>query len=116
MEKAENYIACCGCYCKTCKAFIDMSCPGCLIGYEKQERDINKAKCKIKICCYKEKKLLTCAECDHYCTCTIISERFKIGSRDNKKCLEALEYIRNNGKDNFINKADKWKGPFGKLK
>lgn len=116
MENPENYIACCGCYCKTCRAFTNNSCRGCLIGYETQERDIGRAKCKIKICCYKEKGLLNCAECGQFSTCTIISGRFKIGSYDNKKCLEALEYISNHGTDDFMEKADKWKGPFGKLK
>jgi len=116
MEKKENYIACCGCYCKTCKAFISNSCRGCIIGYETKERDINRAKCKIKICCYKEKKLSTCAECKDFSKCALIAGRFKAGSYDNKKCLEALEYIKNYGKNNFMDKANKWKGHFGKLK
>lgn len=116
MEKLENYIACCGCYCKTCKAFINLNCRGCKIGYDDNERDINKAKCKIKICCHKDKKLSTCAECIDYPKCSIISDKFKVGSYDNKKCLESLEYIKNNGYNNFIKKANNWKNNFGKLK
>lgn len=115
MEKPEKYIACCGCYCKTCKEFINHNCRGCIIGYSNKERDINRAKCKIKICCYKEKKLSTCAECIDFANCTIISEKFKPGSYDNKKCMEVLEYIKNNGKKKFMGKANEWKGPWGKL-
>jgi hypothetical protein len=38
MEKTENYIACCGCYCKTRKAFTNNSCRGCIMGYATKER------------------------------------------------------------------------------
>lgn len=115
MEKKENYVACCGCYCKTCKMFINKSCRGCKLGYDNKKRDINKAKCKIKICCYKDKNLTTCADCVNFQKCSIISNRFKVGSNDNKKCMESLEYIKNNGYDAFIKKAKKWKSYWGKL-
>ena len=62
-------IGCCGAYCKTCiqhqreKYPNEKSCHGCKIGYENGVRNINRAKCQIKICCYKEKGLQTCADC-----------------------------------------------------
>ncbi len=116
MEKEIKNIACCGCHCKTCKAFTSNNCRGCRLGYDSGERDINKAKCKIKLCCIKSKNLITCADCDEFDQCIIISAKFKPGSRDNKKCLESLEYIKNHGYIGFLAKADKWKNHFGKLK
>ena len=51
-------IGCCGAYCKTCRSYTTgNNCRGCKLGYESGERDINKAKCKIKVCCCKEKNL-----------------------------------------------------------
>jgi len=32
-------IGCCGAYCKTCKAFVDKTCKGCKVGYEKGENE-----------------------------------------------------------------------------
>ena len=115
MEKSLNYIACCGCYCKTCKEFVNNLCKGCKLGYDTNERDINKAKCKIKICCYKEKNLTTCADCIDFSDCTIISSRFKVGTYTNNKHMECLHFIRDNGYDNFIEIADNWKNHYGKL-
>ena len=44
-------IGCCGAYCKTCRmASTGSQCKGCKLGYEEGQRDINKAKCKIKTC------------------------------------------------------------------
>lgn len=116
MEKDIEYIACCGCYCKTCKAYQSYNCRGCKLGYNNNERDINKTKCKIKLCCFKVKRLKTCADCDDFDQCIIISNRFKPGTRDNKKCLESLFYIKNQGYESYLNMANKWKNHFGKFK
>lgn len=63
-------IGCCGAYCKTCmeewqkkKYPNERTCRGCKLGYELGERDLSKAKCEIKVCCFREKKLETCADC-----------------------------------------------------
>ncbi len=109
-------IGCCGAYCKTCRASTTGSeCRGCKIGYESGERDINKAKCKIKICCFKDRKLETCADCQDYPTCKIIySFHDKNGSKY-KKYKQSIEFIRKNGYTKYIKIADKWKGPYGKF-
>jgi len=42
-------------------------------GYESGKRDITKAKCKMKVCCFKDKRLETCADCRDY-PCKILQE------------------------------------------
>ncbi len=116
MKKSKIYIGCCGAYCEKCKAFVDKSCKGCKIGYDTKERDINKAKCKIKLCCFRDKKLDTCADCDQFSNCKIFNNKFKIGTRDNKKCQESLNFIKNEGYDKFLLKTKNWKSHIGKLK
>ena len=66
-------IGCCGAYCKTCRASSTGSaCRGCKLGYDDGERDISKAKCKIRLCCFKDRRLETCADCTDYPVCEII--------------------------------------------
>jgi hypothetical protein len=48
MTKLE--IGYCGAYCKTCKVYIAKKCTGCKIGYAQKQRDLSKARCKIKVC------------------------------------------------------------------
>ena len=50
-------IGCCGAYCKTCPPLIENYCKGCKLGYDTGKSDINDAKCKMKVCCFKEKTL-----------------------------------------------------------
>lgn len=114
-ENPINYIGCCGTYCKTCKPLIDGYCKGCRLGYENGERDINKAKCKIKICCIVEKKLETCADCLEYSSCERINTRFGKEKYTHKKIMQCLEFINKYGYEKFIKKANTWKGPYGKL-
>ena len=116
MENEVDYISCCGCYCKTCKAYTSDSCRGCKLGYDTGERDINKAKCRIKLCCFRDKALKTCADCNELNQCKIIPAKFKPGSRDNKKCMESLDFIKCHGYSSYIEKANNWKNHFGKLK
>ena len=109
-------IGCCGAYCKTCLASSTGSeCRGCKIGYESRERDINKAKCKIKICCFKDRKLETCADCQDYSSCKIIYSFHDKSGYKYKKYKQSIEFIRKNGYIKYIKIADKWKGPYGKL-
>ena len=115
MEKAENYIACCGFYCKTCKEFTGKHCRGCKTGYENKDRDLSKAKCNIKLCCYRDKEYRTCADCDIFSSCSIITKRFKPGTYSNKKCMQYLQYIKNNGYVAFIKKANNWHNHYGTL-
>ncbi len=116
IKSSKIYVACCGAYCRTCKPFVEGHCKGCKVGYNLDNRDISRAKCKIKLCCFRDNKFDSCAECSKFSNCEIFFGRFKIGTRDNKKYQEALAFIKKNGYSKFIKLADKWKGPCGKLK
>ena len=108
-------IGCCAAYCKTCRAFSEGNCRGCKLGYESGERDINRAKCKIKLCCFKERKFETCADCPDYPSCRIIQGFYNKKGYKYKKYKRSIEFIRKNGYDKFVIIADNWKGPYGKF-
>ena len=76
MTSLKRYIGCCGAYCKTCKPFIDGACKGCKIGFDSGQRDINKAKCKIKLCCFRDSEFDTCADCPKLESCQIIGDYY----------------------------------------
>lgn len=113
-------IGCCGAYCRTClkqqkeKYPDERSCRGCKLGYERGERDLSKAKCQIKVCCFRDKVLETCADCPD-CPCEILSKFY--GKRGWKygQYKKQLEFIKDNGYEEFLKRADGWKGPHGKL-
>ena len=118
---AFREIGCCGAYCKTCieewqkKKYPDeRTCRGCKLGYESGERDISKAKCKIKVCCFKEKRLETCADCPDY-PCEILDEFWSKKGWKYQQQKKQLEFIRQNGYEKFLVQANNWKGPRGKL-
>ncbi len=106
-------IGCCGAYCKTCKAYTTRVCRGCKAGYVTGERDLNKAKCKMKICCI-QKGLATCADCDQYETCPTLQSFYGHDSYKYGRYRQATEYIRAHGYDAFIRIADGWSGAYGK--
>jgi len=108
-------IGCCGAYCKTCRALADGSCRGCKLGYENGERDINKAKCRMKACCFKERGLNTCADCPELASCVIMREFFGKKGYKYGKYRQSIEFIVENGYTRFIEAASGWKGPYGKL-
>jgi len=83
------------------------------LGYDNGERDINRAKCKIKLCCFRERKLETCADCPDYSSCRLIQKRFK--GYKLRKCLQLIEFIRKNGYARYIETARNWKNYSGKL-
>ena len=111
-----NEIGCCGAYCKTCRMSISGShCSGCKLGYDTLERDISKAKCRIKLCCFRDNKLETCADCACYITCNVIhSFQDKSGTKY-RKYKESIEFIKDNGYTEFVRIADKWTGPYGRF-
>jgi len=109
-------IGCCGAYCKTCPALIDKSCRGCKLGYENGERNIDKAKCKMKVCCFKERNYETCADCPDYLSCEILKGFYSKKGYKYKKYRQALEFIRENGYAKFLEIADTWRGPYGRYK
>jgi len=109
-------IGCCGAYCKTCRAFVTgNNCRGCKLGYETGERDINRSRCIIKVCCFKGRKLETCADCPDYFLCNIIHDFYSKQGHKYRKYRQSIEFIRENGYTKFMNKADAWVGPYGKL-
>lgn len=112
---SNRYIGCCGAYCKTCKPFIVGFCKGCKLGFDTGERDINKAKCKIKVCCFKNRKLDTCADCSDLNSCKIIGDWHSKKGYKYKKYKQAIEFIKGEGYPTFIRLADKWNGAYGKL-
>jgi hypothetical protein len=109
-------IGCCGAYCKTCRAFTTGSiCRGCKLGYEGGERDINKSRCKIKICCFRDRHFETCVDCDDYSNCRIIHGLYEKRGYKYGKYRQSMEFIRENGYPRFIEIADAWAGPYGRL-
>jgi hypothetical protein len=109
-------IGCCGAYCKTCRAAVgEGQCRGCKLGYETGERDISKARCKIKVCCFQDRKLETCADCQDYIGCKIIHGLYEKNGYKYGKYKQSIEFIRENGYDKFLILADTWQGPYGKL-
>jgi len=109
-------IGCCGAYCKTCRESTSgSSCHGCKLGYESGERDINKARCKIKICCFKDRNFETCADCPDYSVCRIIFSFHDKSGYKYKKYRQSVDFIKKYGYEKFIKIADKWKGPYGKI-
>jgi len=108
-------IGCCGAYCKTCPALLDKTCRGCKLGYERGERDIAKAKCKIKVCCFKERSYETCGDCPDYLSCELLNGFYSKKGYKYRKYRQAVEFIQENGYAKFIEIADTWRGPYGKF-
>jgi hypothetical protein len=116
MTGSNIYIGCCGAYCKTCKPFTVGYCKGCKLGFDTGERNIEKIKCKIKACCFKDKKLDTCADCIILPNCSTIGEWFSKKGYKYHKYKQAIEFINENGYATFIRIADKWSNAYGKYK
>ncbi len=109
-------IGCCGAYCKTCReSSTGSNCRGCKLGYENGERDIDKAKCKIKLCCFRDRRFETCADCPVYPSCDIISGFHGKSGFKYKKYRQSIEFIRDRGYAEFIGIARNWRGPYGRL-
>ena len=109
-------IGCCGAYCKTCRESpSEALCRGCKLGYAEGSRDIGKARCRIKLCCFGEKHLETCADCPEYGDCQIILSFHDKSGAKYRKYKQAIGFIREHGYDKFLKQADNWKGPYGRL-
>jgi len=106
-------IGCCGAYCVTCRAWKEQACKGCKIGYANGKRDINKARCKIKVCCIGN-GYNSCADCPDLQVCQIINTFFSKKGYKYGKYRQAIEYIKQNGYVAFIAIADKWTNAYGK--
>ena len=113
-------IGCCGAYCKTCIIWQttryprERACAGCKLGYGQGGRDLSKAKCRIKVCCFRDRGLETCADCAEY-PCAVLREFWGKNGTKYKQYMRQIEFIRENGYDAFLRRADRGKGPRGSL-
>ena len=109
----EILIGGCGAYCKTCGEFRGGRCKGCTVGYRSGERDLTKAKCKIKRCCC-QKALISCADCHEYESCETIQSFHGHKGYKYGKYKQAVLYIKAHGYAAFTKIADTWKNAYGK--
>jgi hypothetical protein len=107
-------IGCCGAYCGKCPEFVNNICRGCKLGYDNGERDINRAKCKMKLCCFRDNGLQTCADCSDFESCELIQGWYEKGYKY-KRYKQSTEFIRKYGYEKFLKKAKKWKSSVGKF-
>ncbi|MBN1782572.1 DUF3795 domain-containing protein [bacterium] len=105
-------IGCCGAYCGTCPVIRAGACRGCKTGYRSGERDISRARCRIKICCIR-KGYQSCADCTDYESCGTIQEFHHRNGYKYKKYREAIVFIIGNGYDRFLKITDGWKNQVG---
>jgi len=68
----------------------------------------------MKVCCFVERKLETCADCPDY-PCAVLEAFWNKNGWKYKQYKKQLEYIRQNGYDKYLDNADKWKRAYGKL-
>jgi len=106
-------LGCCGAYCGKCRTLKEHSCKGCKLGYEGGERDIARARCRIKVCCI-GKGYNSCADCPDISKCEIIDEFSRKKGYKYGKYREALRFIRDHGYLKFFEIADAWKNAYGK--
>ncbi len=106
-------IGCCGAYCGTCPELLNGNCKGCKLGYASGERDLSKARCRMKVCCV-GKELDSCADCAEYKSCDVLNAFLGKNSYKYKKYRQALESIRANGYEKFLALADTWNRQYGK--
>ncbi len=112
----RRYVGCCGAYCRTCKPYKDGFCKGCKLGFDTGERDISRARCSIKLCCFRDKGFETCADCPKLESCSIIRSWHSKKGYKYGKYRQAIEFIRKNSYPEFFRLADRWNNAYGKLK
>lgn len=110
-----RFVGCCGAYCRTCRSFVLGSCRGCKLGYEDGQRDIARARCRIKLCCYARRKLETCAECPESDGCEMLGAFHRRKWREYAGYRRSLEFIRENGYAAFAGRAKGWTKAYGDL-
>jgi hypothetical protein len=93
----------------------EQACKGCKLGYDAGKRDIDKAKCKIKVCCLK-KRYNSCANCSEILQCLTINEFYSKDGYKYKKYKQAIEFIKRNGYPEFLKIADTRTHAYGRYK
>ena len=94
---------------------VEAGSGACKIGLDTGEREIRKAKCRIKICCFGDNRFDTCADCSKFESCNLIGSWYVKKGYHGEKYKQSLEYIKKNTYSEFIKVADKWKGASGRL-
>ncbi len=108
-------IGCCGAYCRTCRALREQACKGCKLGYDTGERDIDRARCRIKVCCV-TKGHTSCADCPDLSGCPTLAEFHGKKGYKYGKYRQAIDFIKQNGYPGFLKIADTWTNAYGKYK
>ncbi len=106
-------VGCCGAYCGTCKALRGGHCRGCKLGYDTGDRDLSRARCKVKVCCM-TKGHNSCADCNEYDSCDTIQTIHQKNGYKYGKYRDAIAFIRANGYAKFLSIADRWKHAYGR--
>jgi hypothetical protein len=78
--------------CRTRGVLKEGLCKGCKLGYDQGNRDIAKAKCAMKVCCYKNNHLETCADCIDYSKCERTQTFHSHKGYKYKKYKESIEF------------------------
>ncbi|AKB85945.1 hypothetical protein MCMEM_1892 [Methanococcoides methylutens MM1] len=68
----------------------------------------------MKLCCFRDKGYETCADCPEWESCDIVQEWYK-KCYQYGKCRQSIEFIRKEGYEEFLKRADNWKNHYGKL-
>ena len=111
----SRFIGCCGAYCRTCRSLVLGHCEGCKLGYEDGSRDIARARCMIKRCCFGSKELETCAECPDYRSCQVLASFHGKVGREYEGYRASLKFIARNGCEEFVKMTRRWKRTYGEL-
>ena len=74
-------LAPCGVYCGACPSF-NKTCNGCSSEDKNQDR-CSKWGCKIRVCCYNEKGLDYCIDCEQF-PCKVIDKKFNTHQGDQR--------------------------------
>ena len=109
---SKELIGCCGAYCKTCRVYT-LSCRGCKPGYADGMRDISRARCAMKVCCFRRGHQ-TCADCADFETCDTVQGFYSKNGYKYGKYKQAADYIRAHGYAHFLKIADTWRGAYGR--
>jgi len=70
----------------------------------------------MKVCCFGERHLETCADCPEYPSCATLRNFQSKKGYKYRKYRESLGFIREKGYPAFLRFADSWKGAYGRLK
>jgi hypothetical protein len=111
----KEYIGCCGAYCKTCRSLTREKCKGCKLGFNDGDRNINRTRCNIKKCCFRDNKFETCADCQKLDSCNHMENWYKKEQGKYRSYKKFLDYIKENGYSKFIKTAESWKNWFGEF-